>query len=136
MTPAQADLIRTSFDAMWPMRRSIADLCYQQFFVLAPEARRLFPHDITRQQLKLMDMIAAMVGSLEQRELFQSLIAHSGRQHAGFGVQKSQYIAFGKALIWSFERHFGAAFTPELREAWMALYATVQEGMLRAGAQT
>jgi hemoglobin-like flavoprotein len=136
MTPEQADLIRTSFDAMWPMRRGIADLCYQRFFVLAPEARRLFPHDITRQQLKLMDMIAAMVGSLEQRQLFHSLIAHSGRQHEGFGVQTSQYIAFGNALIWSLERNFGAAFTPELREAWMALYATVQEGMLRAGART
>jgi hypothetical protein len=41
--------------------------------------------------------------------------------------------AFGEALLWSLERHFGAAFTPELREAWRALYATVQAEMLRAG---
>jgi hypothetical protein len=59
---------------MWPMRRSIAVLCYGRFFKLVPEARGLFPRDMERQQLKLMDMIAALVGALDQRELFQSTV--------------------------------------------------------------
>jgi hemoglobin-like flavoprotein len=50
-------------------------------------------------------------------------------------VQPSQYAALGEALIWSLEQRLGASFTPELREAWEALYATVQDAMLRAGAQ-
>jgi hemoglobin-like flavoprotein len=133
MTPEQATLIRKSFDAMWSMRASLADRCYSRFFELAPDARGLFPSDMERQRLKLMDMIAALVGALDQRELFQSLITHSGRQHAKFGVRPAQYSAFGEALIWSFERQLGAAFTPELREAWSALYDVVQEQMLRAG---
>jgi len=33
--------------------------------------RRLFPNDMEKQQLKLMDTIAAIVGTLDQRELFQ-----------------------------------------------------------------
>jgi hemoglobin-like flavoprotein len=134
MTPEQAELIRKSFDAMWPMRRSIAGLCYGRFFELAPDARALFPRDMERQQLKLMDMIAALVGALDQRELFESLTTNSGRQHARFGAQASQYDALGEALIWTFERQFGASFTPELREAWEALYATVRDAMLHAGA--
>jgi hypothetical protein len=85
---------------------------------------------------KLMDMIAAMVGSLDERPLFQSLVTHSGRHHARFGVQRSQYVAMGEALMWSLESKFGASFTPELRDAWRALYATVQVEMLRAAAQT
>jgi hemoglobin-like flavoprotein len=133
MTPEQAALIRKSFDAMWPMRVNLAELCYSKLFELAPDARRLFPTDMERQRLKLMDMIAALVGALDQRELFQSLIAHSGRQHAEFGVRPAQYAAFGQALIWSFEQKFGAAFTPELREAWQALYDIVQQEMMRAG---
>jgi hemoglobin-like flavoprotein len=84
-----------------------------------------------RQRLKLMDMIAALVGALDQQEMFQSPIEHSGRLHAGFRVQPSQYVAFGEALIWALERQFGTAFTPELKEAWRALYATVQAQMLR-----
>jgi hemoglobin-like flavoprotein len=75
-----------------------------------------------------------LVGALDQRELFESLTTNSGRQHARFGAQPSQYDALGEALIWTFERQFGASFTPELREAWEALYATVRDAMLHAGA--
>ena len=136
MTPEQVDLIRNSFDAMWSMRGDIADLCYSRFFELAPDARNLFPSDMERQRVKLMDMIAALVGSLDQRALFQSLATHSGRQHARFGVQPSQYAALGEAFIWSLECKFGASFTAELRESWRALYAKVQAEMLHAAAQT
>jgi hemoglobin-like flavoprotein len=135
MTPEQVDLIRKSFDAMWSMNRDIADLCYSRFFELAPDARSLFPSDMERQRAKLMDMIAALVGALDQPALFQSLVTHSGRQHAKFGVQPSHYAAMGEALMWSLERKFGASFTPELRASWEALYATVQAEMLRTAAQ-
>ena len=136
MTPEQIDLIRESFDAMWPMRRDIADLCYSRFFELAPDARDLFPGDMEQQRMKLMDMIAALVGSLDDRPLFQSLATYSGRKHARFGVQPSQYVALGEALMWSIESKFGGSFTPELRESWRALYATVQVKMLCVAAET
>jgi hemoglobin-like flavoprotein len=132
MTPEQVDLIRKSFDALWPVRRRLADLFYSRFFELAPDARALFPEDIARQQLKLMDMIAAIVGALDKREIFQSIISHSGRQHAQFGVKRAHFVAFGDALLWSLERQFGAAFTPELKHAWSALYDAVQREMIRA----
>src|SRR6516165_3787350 len=83
---------------------------------------RLFPSDMERQHLKLMDMIAAIVGALDEHELFQSIIRHTGRQHADLGVKRSHFDAFGDALIWCLEHQFGAAFPPELREAWMTLY--------------
>ena len=104
MTPEQIDLIRRSFDRIWPVRRKLAGLFYSRFFELAPDAHRLFPADLERQHLKLMDMIAAIVGALDQRELFQSLIGHSGRQHAQFGVKPLHFVAFGDALIWSLEQ--------------------------------
>jgi hemoglobin-like flavoprotein len=133
MTPEQIDLIRKSFDALWPVRRRVADLFYSRFFELAPDARVLFPQDIARQQLKLMDMIAAIVGALDKREIFQSIISYSGRQHAQFGVRQAHFVAFGTALIWSLEQQFGTAFTPELKQAWTMLYDAVQSEMIRAG---
>jgi hemoglobin-like flavoprotein len=117
MTPVQVDLIRKSFNAMWPMRGDIAELCYSQLLELAPDARDLFAGDMERQRMKLMDMIAALVGSLDERPLLQSLVTNSGRKHAKFGVQPSQYVAMGEALMWSLECKFGASFTPELRES-------------------
>src|SRR6516165_1437744 len=46
-------------------------------FELAPDAQRLFPSDMERQHLKLMDMIAAIVSALDERELFQSIISQA-----------------------------------------------------------
>ena len=134
MTPEteQVDLIRKSFDALWPVRRQLADLFYSRFFELAPDARALFPENIARQQLKLMDMIAAIVGALDKREIFQSIISYSGRQHAQFGAKRSHFVAFGNALIWALEQQFGDAFTPQLKQAWITLYDEVQREMIRA----
>ncbi len=135
MTPEQVELIRKSFDAMWSLRGDIAELCYSRFFELAPDAKDLFRGDMERQRVKLMDMIAALVGSLDQGALFRSLVEQSGRQHDRFGVRPSQYTALGEALLWSLEYRLGPSFTPELMESWKALYASVQAEMLRAAAR-
>jgi len=135
MTPEQVGLIKKSFDAMWPMRGDIAELCYSRFFELAPDAKALFKNDMERRRAKLMDTIAALVGSLDQKVLFQSIITHSGRQHARFGVPPSQYAALGDALMWSLERKLGSSLTPELSASRRALYRTVQAETQRAAAQ-
>jgi hemoglobin-like flavoprotein len=83
--------------------------------------------------LKLMDTIAAIVGTLDKREMFQSIISHSGRQHTQFGAKPLHFAAFGDALIWGLEQQFGAAFTPEMKEAWIKLYDDVQREMMRGG---
>jgi hemoglobin-like flavoprotein len=136
MTAEQIDLVRKSFDALWPFRRELAQQFYGRFFELAPDTRCLFPDDMERQQLKLMDTIAAIVGALDQRELFQSVISHTGRKHADFGVQPSHFTAFGEALIWGLQRQFGPAFTPEMQQAWIMLYDAIQAEMMRAAKNT
>ena len=133
VTPEQANLIRQSFDAIWPVRRKLANQFYRRFFELAPDAQGLFRSDMERQYLKLMDMIAAIVGTLDKREMFQSIISYSGRQHAQFGAKPLHFAAFGDALIWGLEQQFGAAFTPQMKEAWIKLYDDVQREMMRAG---
>src|SRR5262245_20941092 len=132
MTPKQIDLIRSSFDALWPFRRKLAEQFYARFFELAPDTRRLFPNDMERQQLKLMDTIAAIVGTLDRREICQSIISHTGRKHADFGVQTSHFTAFGEALIWGLQQQFGPAFTPEMQQAWSVLYEAIQAEMIGA----
>ncbi len=132
MRPEQVDLVRKSFDALWPFRRKLAEQFYGRFFELAPDTRRLFPNDMEKQQLKLMDTIAAIVGTLDQHEMFQSIISHTGRKHAEFGVQTAHFAAFGDALIWGLRHQFGPAFTPEMEQAWIVLYDAIQAEMMRA----
>jgi hemoglobin-like flavoprotein len=75
-----------------------------RFFELAPDAQGLFRGDMERQYLKLMNMIAAIVATLDKREMFKSIISHSGRQHAQFGAKPMHFAAFGDALIWGLEQ--------------------------------
>jgi hemoglobin-like flavoprotein len=79
-----------------------------------------------------MDAIAAIVGALDQREMFQSIISHTGRKHAGFGVREADFVAFGEALLWGLQQQLGPGFSPELKQAWTVLYDAVQTEMMRA----
>src|ERR1700730_4227726 len=132
MTPEQIDLVQRSFDGLWPVRREFAALFYRRFFALAPDAKALFPTDLERQYLTLMDMLAAFVGTLDKRELFQSMTTYAGRRHARFGAEPPHFVAFGDALIWCFEQQFSDFFTPELRGAWITLYEVVRSKMTSA----
>lgn len=133
MTPVQAALVTQSFDAIWSVRRQFCEAFYQRFFELAPDTRNLFPPELEPQYLRLMDMIAAIVGALDQRDLFQSIIRQAGQRHANFGVKPRHFDAFGKALISTVDQQLGRrAFSPDTREAWMILYEMVREQMIRA----
>ena len=132
MTPEQIDLVVKSFDGLWPARRQLSELFYSRFFELAPESQRLFPDDMEKQRIKLMNTLASLVGTLDKRDMFQAIISHTGRQHAQFGAQPSHFTAFGEALIWGLRQQLGPAFTPELEQAWSALYDDVQSRMISA----
>lgn len=132
ITPRQIELVRRSFDAIWPVRARLAALFYRRFFELVPDARPLFPRDMERQNLKLMDMIAAILGAIENRDLFRSILHHTGRDHARFGAKPGHFDAFGEALLWGLEQQFGEGFTAEHREAWSKVYAAVKRDMVAA----
>jgi hemoglobin-like flavoprotein len=116
-------------------RRKFAEMFYRRFFELAPQTRALFPSDLEGQYLTLMNMISALVGALDSRELFQDMTTYSGLRHARFGAKPAHFRAFGKALLWCFEQQFGSAFTPELRAAWVTLYDEVRNKMISAPAR-
>ena len=125
LTNTQIDLDRRSFDSI--RRREFAQMFYRRFFELAPQSRALFPSDLERQYLLLMNMIAALVGALDKRELFQSMTSYAGVQHARFSAKPADFSAFGEALLWCLEQQFGSTFTPELRAAWAMLYNAIQK---------
>ena len=56
-----------------------------------------------------------------------------GRRHVAFGVKDTDYDTGGVALVQTLEAAFGDAFTPAVREAWMACYEAIT-GEMKAGA--
>lgn len=131
MTPEQIILVRKSWDSLWPKWNEFADRVYGRFFEIAPDARRLFADDLGPQKIKLMDTMTVIIGYLDNPSMFGSIISHSGKQHQRFGARIEHYAGFRGALMEGLKLQFGAAFTPELEEAWTALYDEVRQEMIR-----
>jgi len=129
MTSTQIQLIRQSFAQVAPISEAAAALFYQRLFELDPGLRRLFPASLEEQGRKLMQMLGAAVGLLDKPDTLIPVLQNLGRRHAGYGVKDEHYLTVGSALLWTLEQGLGAAFKPEVCEAWAAMYDVVASTM-------
>ena len=49
-----------------------------------------------------------------------------------YGVADRHYDTVGEALLWTLEMGLGRAFTPEVKEAWTAVYGLLATTMREA----
>jgi hemoglobin-like flavoprotein len=134
MTPQQISLVRTSFARVEPIAAQAATIFYNNLFAADPSLRALFRGDMATQGERLMTMIGAAVGLLDRPHALLPVLRSLGARHAGYGVRDAHYATVGGALIQTLEQGLGEAFTPEVREAWVALYGVVSRTMMEAAA--
>jgi len=134
MTPQQIVAVRTSFAQVAPIADQAAALFYNHLFAADPSLRTLFKSDMAQQGERLMAMVGAAVGLLEQPARLLPVLHGLGRRHAGYGVMPGHYDTVGSALIRTLRDGLGEAFTPEVELAWRAMYATVAGEMQSAAA--
>ena len=134
MTPHQIQLIRQSFALVEPRAELVALVFYQRLFALDPSLRPLFRTNIDEQGQKLMQMLGVAVALLEQPFALVPSLEALGRRHAGYGVEDRHYDTVGEALLDTLAECLGSAFTPEVLDAWAALYAVVANAMQRGAA--
>jgi hemoglobin-like flavoprotein len=132
MNMIQKELAQKSFAQVRPIADAAAALFYSRLFELDPTLRPLFKGDLKEQGRKLMDMLTLAVKGLDRPETLLPALAALGRRHAGYGVNKHDYETVGEALIWTLEQGLGPSFTPEVREAWEAVYGFVAGAMREA----
>ena len=94
----------------------------------------MFPGDMSEQRKKLMQMLTAAVKGLPRLDRLVPVVEDLGRRHVGYGVRDEHYETVGAALLWTLEKGLGAAFTPDVREAWTAVYGVLASTMKRAAA--
>jgi len=135
MTPEQVKLVQSSFKQVEPIADQAADLFYGRLFEIAPQVRPLFPNDMSEQKTKLMSMIGTAVNNLHQVEKIIPAVQELGRKHVGYGVTTEQYKPVGEALIWTLEKGLGDAFTPDVKEAWVTTYQTLEKVMTDAASE-
>lgn len=132
MTPMQKTLVQQSFKQVVPIAETAATIFYERLFATTPDVRPLFKSDLTEQKKKLVQMLAYCVGKLDAPDELLPAVRALGQRHVGYGVASEHYDSVGAALLWTLQTGLGAAFTPEVKDAWTAVYgvlaATMQEG--------
>ena len=136
MTPHQIKLVQTSFAQVAPIADTAADLFYGRLFEIAPDVRKMFPHDLSGQKKKLMAMLGTAVAGLSRLDTLLPAVRALGQRHVGYGVSAEQYVPVGAALLWTLEKGLGEAFTPEVREAWATTYRVLASAMINAANET
>lgn len=132
VTEAQKALVQTTFATITPIADDAAVLFYQRLFEIAPELRPMFRGDMVEQRRKLMQMLTAAVKGLDRLDQLVPVVQDLGRRHAHYGVEDRHYDTVGEALLWTLEMGLGAAFTPQVKDAWATVYGVIASTMKSA----
>lgn len=135
MTPAHVQLVQSSFALVAPIAPQAADLFYRHLFDADPSLRQLFKGDMAAQGERLMQMIGAAVGLLDQPARLMPVLRSLGARHQAYGVRRTHYDTVGAALLKTLAQGLGEAFTPQVRDAWAAMYQVVAQTMQEAAVQ-
>ncbi len=135
MTGEQITLVQDSFRKVLPIADAAATLFYARLFDLDPSLERLFKNDIAEQGRKLMQMIGVAVRGLDRPEQILPAVQALGARHVGYGVRDAHYATVGAALLWTLEYGLDEAFTPEVRDAWAAVYRVLADTMQQGAAE-
>jgi nitric oxide dioxygenase len=132
MTPAEVDLVKTTFVQILPQADEFGPKFYERLFSLDPAFKEMFKEDIGIQSKKLVRMLATLVAGIDSLETVVPTLEALAIRHAGYGVRDEYYNAFGQSLMWALEQQLGEAFTLEVRNAWIATYVLIAETMKAA----
>jgi len=132
MDQKQIELVQSSFEQVRPIADQAAEMFYNRLFEIAPHYRPMFKNDLKKQGAMLMSTIGLAVGSLNDLEKILPAVRALGQRHAGYGVAAADYQPVGEALLWTLGQAFGEAFTPELKDAWVAAYTLLAGAMIEA----
>jgi len=134
MTPQQKHLVQTTFAKVAPIADDAAALFYGRLFDLDPSLQPMFTTDLKEQGRKLMRMIGMAVNGLDRLDELVPVVRQLGTRHAGYGVRDEHYDTVAAALVWTLEQGLGPDFTPEVRDAWVAVYGVLATTMKDAAA--
>lgn len=125
-------LVQDSWQKVAAIAPQAAELFYQNLFTADPSLKPLFKGDMPVQGQKLMQMIGAAVGKLNDLPTLVPVLQGLGKRHVGYGVEDSHYQTVGAALLKTLGQGLGADFTAEVKAAWTEVYTVMANVMVAA----
>jgi hemoglobin-like flavoprotein len=139
MTPAQKQLVQSTWNQVLPIADTAAAMFYRRLFEIDPSTETLFGKtDMAKQRKKLLQVLSMAVASLDRLDALTSAVEDLGRRHANYGVADAHYDSVGVALLWTLEQGLGKDWTPEVAAAWTDVYgllAGIMRNSMRAAIQ-
>lgn len=132
MTPEHIALVQDSFAKVVPIKAKAGRIFYETLFANTPEVKPLFKGDIAEQGNKLLSMLGTVVNGLRDLDMIIPAAQKLAVDHVAYGVTAEHCEPVGAALIQTLEAGLGDAFTPEVRDAWLAAYSTLSGVMIDA----
>lgn len=134
MNPQDIDLVQASWARVEPIAPLAAELFYGHLFELDPSVQSLFRGDMQAQGRKLMQMIGAAVGKLDDLGTLLPILQSLGARHGGYGVVDAHYGVVGAALLKTLAQGLGDDFDAPTEAAWTRVYGVIATTMMDASA--
>jgi methyl-accepting chemotaxis protein len=132
LTRSQIAEVKRTWAMCLPIADTAADVFYGRLFTLDPKLKPLFKPDMKEQKRMLMSLLNAAVGMLDDLPALVPVVQQLGRRHVGYGVKEKDYATVGQALLDTLERGLAEAWTPPVKEAWVAVYGVLSKTMISA----
>lgn len=122
MTFHQVQLVKDSYQRVAGLpAEAVGQLFYGRLFAIAPEVRPLFSRtSMPEQSKKLLATLTYVVTRLDRLDSVVTDVEVLARRHVHYGVQEHHYALVGQALLWTLEQGLGEAWTPDVKDAWVA----------------
>lgn len=108
----------------------IGDVFYSKLFSDYPQIRKMFPTDMDKQYVKLVEMLTSIVSRLDRLEDISDDIVAMAKRHTGYNVKASHYDMVGTSLLWTLKTALKDDWTKEVEDAWATCYNTLANTML------
>jgi hemoglobin-like flavoprotein len=133
MTPAQKDLVQSTWTLVVPIADTATAMFYDRLFEIDPGSKELFQKtNLAEQRLKLLQVLSVAIAGLDDLHRLIPIVEELGRRHAKYGVRDEHYDSVGAALLWTLQQGLGAAWNSETAAAWTEVYAVLSSVMRRA----
>lgn len=125
------ELLEQSFELVKPEADGLVDSFYDFLFTDYPAAKPLFTHtDMAKQKQQLKGALVMVVSNLRNPDVLSKSLKGLGARHVKYGALPEHYPLVGNSLLKALDKHAGAAWTPDVKDAWVGAYGAITELML------
>jgi methyl-accepting chemotaxis protein len=126
-------LIRESFQKIETSANEAIDYFFGILFEAHPELRELFVRsDLDALKRPMISSLGRIIDLLDNSESLDPYLKQLRQYHITLGFQPNHYEMIGKCLMLTFRHFFGATWSPDVEDQWIAAYEGVTQKMLKS----